>query len=288
MARIRTIKPDFWTDGTIIGLSAMARLFYIGTWNFSLCDRGHLPDDAIGLKLKILPADDVDPYALIGELLSTGRLIRRRSGGRTYLYNPRLGEHQKTDARWQSRCPYCASEEAGGFEEDSPTLPEPPPSTPEPPETHPSSPQGSKGKDGIGKEVQRAARAADGASAAAAPESLTETQRSKRITDAYHHAEPMSRWPAVNAIVIKAIKAKRWSDEEIQSALLRMARENRPVTVDSLRVELAGLPPSRASPHLVEVNGMKLRPETAARFADRERFAAKDAEEARLAIEGGS
>jgi len=36
MARIRTIKPEFWTDGDMFKLSRDARLFYIGLWNF--CD----------------------------------------------------------------------------------------------------------------------------------------------------------------------------------------------------------------------------------------------------------
>jgi len=81
-------------------------------------------------------------------------------------------------------------------------------------------------------------------SVAAASESrLSVTQRSKRITDAYAEAEPMCKWPAVNSVVIRAIKAEEWTDGEIQAALLRMAEENRSVTVDSLRIELNGLPP---------------------------------------------
>lgn len=72
---------------------------------------------------------------------------------------------------------------------------------------------------------------------------LTITQRSKKITDAYVAAEPMCKWPAVNGIVIKAIKAERWHDDEILAALLRLAAEKRTVTVDTLRVELDGLPP---------------------------------------------
>jgi hypothetical protein len=71
---------------------------------------------------------------------------------------------------------------------------------------------------------------------------LSITQRSKRITDAYAAAEPMCKWPAVNGVVIKAIKSNRFADDEIRDALLRMAAENRSVTVDSLRTELAGLP----------------------------------------------
>lgn len=280
MARIRSIKPEFWTDGTMIGLSFGARLFYIGTWNFSLCDRGHLPDDAVGLKLKILPADPVDGHQLLAELLITGRLVRRRSAdGRSYLYNPRLSEHQKTDPRWKSRCPHCASEESGGFVDDPVGLPEPPPTSPEPTETPRTSAMDRKGEERIG--IHHATR---GAAPSAAS---TITQRAKRITDSYSTIEPMSKWPAVNAIVIKAIKTERWSDDEIAAALLRLAGEGRPVTVDALRVELTGLQP-RASPNgrLVEVGGLKLKPETAARMADRSRFEAMDRAKDQPAIEG--
>jgi DNA-binding transcriptional ArsR family regulator len=73
---------------------------------------------------------------------------------------------------------------------------------------------------------------------------LSITQRSKGLTDAYALAEPMCKWPAVNAIVIRAIKSEKFTDDEIHDALLRLAKEGRGVTVESLRVELAGLPPS--------------------------------------------
>lgn len=155
MARIRSLKPEFWTDGNIVKLSPWARLFYQGTWNFALCDRGHLPDDPVELKLKILPADDVDPTALIEELVANGRLERRvTADGRHFLHIVRLGDHQKVDARWQSRCPYCAAEAATGSEpldeppDDSPELPETPASDAETPA---DSPQEGKGGEGIGK-----------------------------------------------------------------------------------------------------------------------------------------
>lgn len=233
----------------MVDLSIAARLFYIGTWNFSLCDRGHLPDDAVGLKLKILPADEIDAGSLVNELLAKGRLVRRRSvDGRSYLFNPRLGDHQKTDARWQSRCPHCISDEVGGFTEDPPNLPEPPTDSPEPAETHPTSAQESKGGEGKVKErKQPASRAVAVASDATTPKPLSVTQRSKRITDTYANAEPMCKWPAVNGVVIKAIQTDRWSDGEIEAALLRLAKEGRSVTVETLRVELTGIPP-RASP----------------------------------------
>lgn len=290
MPRIRTIKPEFWTDGNMVTLTPWARLFYIGTWNFAFCDQGHLPDDAMALKLRILPADPVDAHALVDELVSSGRIVRRRLlDGRSYLLILRFAEHQKLDARWSPRCPYCAAEPKG-FVEVTAEPTEPPVNsseyartTPQPertqvshgeddkpagqhtldidrPETPPelAEPRPTTKKEGVGrgrtgqertgKDLQRATRAAAPHSDAAG---ATVTQRSKVITDAYTAVVPMCKWPAVNAIVIRAIKAERWADDEVQAAVLRLADEGRPVTVDTLRIELDGLPPSngaRASP----------------------------------------
>lgn len=71
-----------------------------------------------------------------------------------------------------------------------------------------------------------------------APPLMTITQRSKRITDAYSAAEPMCNWSAVNKIVIRAIKAEKWTDDQIKAGVLRLAEIGQSVTVDSLRNEL--------------------------------------------------
>ena len=76
-----------------------------------------------------------------------------------------------------------------------------------------------------------------------ADETLTETQRSKRLTDAYAEAVPMCKWVAVNGVVLSAIRSGKFSDDEIRAALLRLAADNRPVTIDSLRTELMGIAP---------------------------------------------
>jgi hypothetical protein len=111
MARIRSIKPGFWTDSKIVRLSCWARLFYIGTWNFALCEKGHLPDDAFELKLQILPADNVNVEEILEELLVAGRIERRKTvDGSTYLVITRLPNHNKSDARWATRCQYCNEE----------------------------------------------------------------------------------------------------------------------------------------------------------------------------------
>lgn len=108
MPRIRSIKPEFWTDGAIISLPFEARLFYIGMWNFA-CDRGHLSDDPLGLKLKILPADIVDGSVLLDTLVTAGRVERvTLPDGRGYLSIPRFNDHQRIDTRWNSRCGLCS------------------------------------------------------------------------------------------------------------------------------------------------------------------------------------
>lgn len=108
----------------------------------------------------------------------------------------------------------------------------------------PPTPVGTTGVgDGDG-EVDGVQQATPAAANGSRPDAqLTITQRSKRITDAYAKAEPLCKWPAVNGVVIRALKTERYSDDEIQAALLRMAGENRSVTVDSLRTELGGMPP---------------------------------------------
>lgn len=133
MARIRSVKPEFWTDGNMVALSRDARLFYIGLWNFAMCDQGHLEDDPLQLKLKIFPADDIDVAVLLAELTGADRLARIEGpNGRRYLHIVHLPDHQKVDSRWSTRCPAC---------KDSPSLTE----------THPNSPTLTETRSGEGE-----------------------------------------------------------------------------------------------------------------------------------------
>jgi hypothetical protein len=156
MARIRTIKPDFWSDGKVVGLSPEARLLFIGSWNFALCDDGHLPDDPMGLKLKVLPADQVDGVVLLEELLAAGVVVRGATpDGRSYLHVPRLRDHQKVDNRWTPRCFVCSSAKlpsAPSAPSDSPSLPETRASFTEP---HRASPSLTAVKERKGKEEKK-------------------------------------------------------------------------------------------------------------------------------------
>lgn len=135
----RMISPDFWTDTAMIQLPMPVRLFYIGTWNFA-CSAGHLPDDALQIKLKVLPADPVDGTEFIETLVQAGRLERiTLSDGARFLRIPSFARHQKQDARYQSRCPACR---------DSPNPAETPASSGEFPKTRQLSVEGGGGKGG--------------------------------------------------------------------------------------------------------------------------------------------
>src|SRR5688572_757522 len=99
MARIRSIKPEFWTDAHIVGLSLEARLLYIGMWNFA-DDYGCIEDEPLRLRLQILPNDPVDAGALIAELVDAGRLTRLEApDGKRFLHVKSWEKHQKIDRR---------------------------------------------------------------------------------------------------------------------------------------------------------------------------------------------
>lgn len=76
----------------------------------------------------------------------------------------------------------------------------------------------------------------------------TVNERAQALARAYHEHEPMCRFPAILGIAKKAIQAGRHTDDAIHDALLRLAAEGRPVTVETLRTELDGIPPPNRRP----------------------------------------
>jgi Helix-turn-helix domain len=68
--------------------------------------------------------------------------------------------------------------------------------------------------------------------------------RSNALAKVYHDRQPMSRFPAIAGIARTALDAG-FPDAEVAAALLRLADDRRPVTVETLRIELEGLPPRR-------------------------------------------
>ena len=199
MARIRTVKPEFWTSEQILELSTTARLLFIGMWNF--CDDGgvHVASPK-RLKAEVFPADDFtteDVRRLIGELVANDLVIEFSAGGRRF-WKVTGWKHQKIDR-------------------PNPKYPQP--------ETNPSPPRSSnarrsvtagresRGVEGSGAgspepdagpdSEQDTARAADGSGEiAAAPPDVTEP-----IGEATPSPVPASPSPAVE--VIAAFDAER-------------------------------------------------------------------------------
>ena len=98
MARIRTIKPEFWTSEQIVECSPIARLLFIGMWNF--CDDGgNHPASHKTLKMQIFPGDDISISlieSIVCELLRAGLISEYTANGRQY-WNVTGWKHQKIE-----------------------------------------------------------------------------------------------------------------------------------------------------------------------------------------------
>lgn len=93
MARIRTIKPEMWTDERLTECSMSARLLFIGMLNFS-DDNGNLTYSAKRLKMQIFPADSIDVQPMLEELLTHGLLIEYSVNGEKFLHIKGFTKHQ--------------------------------------------------------------------------------------------------------------------------------------------------------------------------------------------------
>lgn len=104
MARIRTIKPDFWTDEALTECSLSARLLFIGTLNFA-DDNGNLEASAKQLKMKVFPADNIDCHPLLNELITHGLLIEYSVSDVKYLNIKGFKKHQVINRPSKSNIP---------------------------------------------------------------------------------------------------------------------------------------------------------------------------------------
>lgn len=99
MARIRTIKPEFWSSEQVMGLSRDARLLFIGLWNF--CDdAGIHPASAPTIKALVLPGDDITLDSVAGmmqELIAAELLTVYEVAGKKYWKVTGWKRHQRID-----------------------------------------------------------------------------------------------------------------------------------------------------------------------------------------------
>lgn len=95
MARIRTVKPEFFTSEDIVCLSPLARLLYIATW----CEadkEGRLVWKPMTFKLRYFPADNCDIQALCQEIVDAGLVVLYGQG---YAHIPAFKAHQHINPR---------------------------------------------------------------------------------------------------------------------------------------------------------------------------------------------
>lgn len=83
MPRIRSIHPGFWTDEALVGVSAFARLMFLGLGNES-DDKGTFEWKPLTLKMRIFPVDNLDIDALLVELIKAGAIMQYEIAGKTY------------------------------------------------------------------------------------------------------------------------------------------------------------------------------------------------------------
>ena len=98
MARIRSIKPEFWTSEQVVECSPTARLLFIGLWNF--CDDGgNHPASAKSLKMQVLPGDNftiAEIEVMVSELLAHGLMVEYEVEGKRY-WHVTGWKHQKIE-----------------------------------------------------------------------------------------------------------------------------------------------------------------------------------------------
>jgi len=132
VARIRTIKPEFWTSEQIVECSRDARLLFIGLWNF--CDdAGRHPASLKRIKMEIFPGDEITSSnirRMIDELINNELLLEYQNDGMSY-WQVTGWKHQKIDR---------------------PTIKYPDPFDERSTNDHPRNGRESKGREGNGKE----------------------------------------------------------------------------------------------------------------------------------------
>jgi len=98
MARIRSIKPEFFTSEQIVECSTSARLLFVGLWCF--CDdQGVHPASTRRLKMEVFPADsmsDDEVRAMVDELIRAKLVVEFAADGKRY-FAVTGWQHQRID-----------------------------------------------------------------------------------------------------------------------------------------------------------------------------------------------
>lgn len=99
MARIRTIKPEFFSSSQVVRCSVNARMLFVGMWCFA-DDHGVHPDDAHRLKMEVFPGDALsvdDVQQMLDELIGARLIQQFQAGDGDWLCVPTWKRHQRID-----------------------------------------------------------------------------------------------------------------------------------------------------------------------------------------------
>jgi hypothetical protein len=116
MARIRTVKPEFWTSAQVMDCNPVTRLMFIGLWNFA-DDAGRMSVSTKKVKALIFPSDVMalsEIRRMLDELSSNGLIESYVIDDVEYLQITGW-QHQKIDRPNPSKLP----DKYGNFDERS-------------------------------------------------------------------------------------------------------------------------------------------------------------------------
>jgi hypothetical protein len=102
--KIRSVRPEFFTDVRMAQLSFGARLLYVGLWSY-VDDEGRgefLPKRIEG---EVFPNESVDFAGLWSELERMGRVVVYVVGEQSYFHIPTFSAYQKPNRVYASRLP---------------------------------------------------------------------------------------------------------------------------------------------------------------------------------------
>ena len=111
MPRIRSIKPDFFTNDELAEVKPVGRLLFIGLW--CMADKeGRLTDRPTRIKAQILPFDGTDVSKLLDGLQERGFIQRYEVDGERYIQVVNFAKHQRPHHREEeSVLPPCLNHE---------------------------------------------------------------------------------------------------------------------------------------------------------------------------------
>ncbi len=107
MPRIRSIKPDFFTNDELAEVKPLGRLLFIGLW--CIADKeGRLRDRPTRIKASVQPFDGANVNKLLDGLQDKGFIKRYEVDGERYIQIVNFAKHQRPHYKEEaSKIPPC-------------------------------------------------------------------------------------------------------------------------------------------------------------------------------------